>query len=319
MRSTILHFSELYPKELSDVVFRYSSPTVFEKTLSKKTLWFTRGDCFNDYEDGEVVKKLYLDCLGELLIEKIIDQEFYVAAAITKIKHLVWLVGTETAEQIECKPFICCFSQENDSLQMWQYYSKGGNYEGYNIGFRLNKLLSINPSFVDLGAVVYDEETQKKCIKRAVSTAFRDYHENLKEMQHLTMGQEELLHYVVDDLRRNLAKLSCFFKRPCFSGEKEIRVIINVPINEHLRNSIWSGSGKPEEIFPIRYRIQQALMIPYIEVEINPLSIEHVMIGPITSSNNIAMEKNKEVINEFVYGCLGRSVPVMSSAIPIRF
>ena len=319
MKGTLLRFSELYPEELNGTVYRYTSPTVFEKTLSKKTLWFTRGDCFNDYEDGEVVSKLYNDCLKELLVEKIIDEEFFVEAAMTEIKHLVWLVGDNIATQIECKPFICCFSKEKDSLQMWQYYSKGSSFEGYNIGLRLNELLHVNPFFVEFGAVVYDEKTQKECIKRAVSTAYRDYHDNLLDIQKLRIDQKGLLDYELGVLRSNLAKLSCFFKRPCFSGEKEIRVVVKVPIEEKYRDSTWSGVKSQQENVKINYRIQQALMIPYIELPINPRSIESITIGPITSSNNIALEKNVDVVNEFAAGCLGRSVPVQSSSIPVRF
>ena len=319
MKGTTLRFSELYPEELNDTVYRYSSPTVFEKTLSKKTLWFTRGDCFNDYEDGEVVSKLYLDCLKELLVEKIIDEEFFVAAAMTEIKHLVWLVGEDIATQIECKPFVCCFSTEKDSLQMWQYYSKGGNYEGYNIGFRLNEILRVNPFFVEVGAVVYDEQTQKEYIKRAISAAYRDYHDNLSNIQDLRYDQKMLLDYELSALRSNLAKLSCFFKRPCFSGEKEIRVVIKVPTEEKFRGQTWSGVKSQKENVKINYRFQQALMIPYIEMPINPHSIESVTIGPITSSKNVALEKNADVVNEFVTNRLGRSVPVSAPEIQVRF
>lgn len=319
MKGTVLTFHELYPKSLKNVVYRYSSPSVFEKTLSKKTLWFTRGDCFNDYEDGEVVDLLYHSCLEELLDERVIDQEFFDVAKDLKTKHLVWLVGDDIATQIECKPFICCFSTEKDSLQMWQYYSKGGNYEGYNIGFRLNEILRVNPFFVEVGAVVYDEHTQKECIKQAISAVYRDYHDNLLNIQDLKMGQKGLLDYELSALRSNLAKLSCFFKRLCFSGEKEIRVVIKVPIEEKFRGQTWSGVKSQKENVKINYRFQQALMIPYIEMPINPHSIESVTIGPVTSSKNVALEKNVDVVNEFVTGCLGRSIPVLSSEIPVRF
>lgn len=321
MKGTTLLFSELYPESLNDIVYRYSSPVVFQNTLSNMSLRFTRGDCFNDYEDGEVVKKLYIDCLSELIKEEKIDQEFFVAAAMTEIKHLVWLVGDDLAKQIECKPFICCFSEEKDSLQMWQYYSKSGSFEGYNLGFRLNELVHVHPYFVEIGAVVYDEEIQKRCIKRSISTSFKDYQENvrLKETQQIEISQEQLLHYELGVLRSRLAKLSCFFKRPCFSGEKEIRVVIKVPIEEKYRDSTWSGKKDQEKNVEIKYRIQQALMIPYIELPINPRSVECVTIGPITSSKNIALEKNADVVNEFVTGRLGRSIPVLSSSIPVRF
>ena len=319
MKGTILSIPELYPKSLNDIVYRYSSPSVFEKTLSKKTLWFTRGDCFNDYEDGEVVGLLYHSCLEELLGERVIDQEFFDVAKDLKIKHLVWLVGDDIATQIECKPFICCFSTEKDSLQMWQYYSKGGNYEGYNIGFRLNEILRVNPFFVEVGAVVYDEQTQKEYIKRAISAAYRDYHDNLSNIQDLRYDQKMLLDYELSALRSNLAKLSCFFKRPCFSGEKEIRVVIKVPTEEKFRGQTWSGVKSQKENVKINYRFQQALMIPYIEMPINPHSIESVTIGPITSSKNVALEKNADVVNEFVTNRLGRSVPVSASEIPVRF
>lgn len=200
-----------------------------------------------------------------------------------------------------------------------EIYSKGGNYEGYNIGFRLNEILRVNPFFVEVGAVVYDEQTQKEYIKRAISAAYRDYHDNLSNIQDLRYDQKMLLDYELSALRSNLAKLSCFFKRPCFSGEKEIRVVIKVPTEEKFRGQTWSGVKSQKENVKINYRFQQALMIPYIEMPINPHSIESVTIGPITSSKNVALEKNADVVNEFVTNRLGRSVPVSASEIPVRF
>ena len=61
------------------------------------------------------------------------------------------------------------------------------------------------------------------------------------------------------------------------------------------------------------------MMIPYIVVNFNPDSIKSVMIGPVTSTKDNSMKKNKEVVEEFLHDRLGRTVPVSTSKIPVRY
>ncbi len=320
MTGSILFFPALYPEELNKRVFRYSSPSVFEKTITKSSLWFTRCDCLNDYEDGEIVKKLYFACLVELFKADEIDQEFFETANMVDIKHLSWVsVNVNQAKQIECKPFVCCFSKEEDSLQMWQYYSKGGNYEGYNIGFRLKNLLNVNSQFVQIGAVIYDESIQKEYIKQVITSAFKDFHYNLEKNAELIEDREHFLNTILVILRERLIRLSCFFKRACFSGEKEIRIVLEVPLEEKYRDLFWLESETTEEPVQIKYRISHAMLIPYIEVKINPNNIESVTIGPITSSKDIGLAKNIEIVRDFTLSNLKHEIKVTSSSIPVRF
>ena len=58
----------------------------------------------------------------------------YVEKELRLIKSGKW------QEQIH--NYIISFSQNGDSLEMWNYYTKGNSIQGYNIGFDIDKLSS---------------------------------------------------------------------------------------------------------------------------------------------------------------------------------
>lgn len=320
MKGIIPHYPGLSFEKPGSIVYHYTSPAVFLSIISKKTLWFSRCDCLNDYKDGEIVKELYPRCISELSEEGLINCEFFNSAKCLIIKHLHWIVNdTGGSGLIECRPFVCCFSKESDSLQMWQYYSKNGDYEGYNIGFNISDLLNINPIFIRDGNVIYSEDEQKSLIKHAILTNFKYYSDNWEENSVFFKDKASYLNYCVSQLYSDLAKLSCFFKRSCFEGEKEVRVVIDTPIDRKYRNEIWISLEAGKTFLPINYRIHHAMMVPYIEVKINPKSIKNITIGPITSSKDEGLCKNYEVIQEFVRDNLCQNVEIDRSSIPIRF
>lgn len=64
--------------------------------------------------------------------------------------------------------FVFCTCLEADSLNMWNYYTNTGVYQGYNIGFRLFELLrafdtpsnnELDPLLVYYGEVLYEEKS----------------------------------------------------------------------------------------------------------------------------------------------------------------
>lgn len=318
MTDSIFMYNDIFG-EVKGVVYHYISPNTFEKVISNQELWFTRCDCLNDYEDGEVLGKLCKDCLEELHKSKSIDQEFFDVVSSLKISHSAWRIEKDHAVHLPCKPYVCCFSQDEDSLQMWQYYSKVGNYEGYNIGFAPKEMLNVDTAFFSIGKVVYGESEQVEHIKHIIKQSFNNYCVDLHERKESNTNKTVLLKRHAILLNNELAKLACFFKRECFAGEKEIRIVLEVPIDAEYRDKFWMKNKNNTYPTSTKYRIQHAMMIPYIVVNFNPDSIKSVMIGPVTSTKDNSMKKNKEVVEEFLHDRLGRTVPVSTSKIPVRY
>ena len=132
-------------------IYHYTSPDAFQKIITDKRLRFSRFDCLNDYSEGTIVKSLFPECLNSLLKENLISKEFYELAKDTDISNKVLVPDKEKFfRDAEADAFICCFSEDPDALQMWQYYSKGGNYEGYNIGFDIDLLRNTKYGVIDL-------------------------------------------------------------------------------------------------------------------------------------------------------------------------
>lgn len=333
MTGIIICHSDIFG-DIGDIVFHYTSPNTFLKIISNQELWFSRCDCLNDYEDGEVLGILYPDCLCELYASGAISQEYYNVVSHIDIHHSAFriehrvpvpsgdpsvMIEHASGRKVECTPFVCCFSQEEDSLQMWQYYSKVGNYEGYNIGFALKEMLQVDSAFLRIGKVLYGSSEQKEKIKHIISTNYEVFCTNLKENGGIITNRKDYLRQCADDLSSSLGELACFFKRDCFSGEREIRIVLEVPKNPEYRDALWMKNIGEKEHVQVQYRIQHSMMIPYVVVKFDPNSIKRIMIGPVTSSKDNSMSKNKEVIDEFIYDRLKRHVPISTSIIPVRY
>ena len=334
MTGKILNLSDIFG-DVNRTVYHYTSPSTFEKIISNQELWFSRCDCLNDYEDGELVKSFFPSCLNELQKSGDISREYYAAISDSDIDLTHFAFRTEKmiplpsanskeaqafeflGRTIECKPYVCCFSQSDDSLQMWQYYSKVGNYEGYNIGFSFKQILQIE-NYLSRGRIIYKEEQQKNSIKKVILHNYIDYCANLKENGGIITDKNQYLRSRAVDLNSDLTKLSCFFKRECFEGEKEVRLVLEVPTDSEYRDKLWMKQSDGKYPVPIKYTFKHAMMVPYVVVSFNPESVKSVMIGPITSAIDNSKKRNKEIVEEFLFDRLGRKIPVSTSRIPVR-
>ena len=89
---------------------------------------------------------------------------------------------------MEQRHFVFCMSAKQDSLNMWNYYVNNGNYQGYNIGFSVNKFLKtfdinvdkfIDPFIVYYGDVLYKEAEQYKEIKSFFDLIEKNYQNHI--------------------------------------------------------------------------------------------------------------------------------------------
>ena len=131
-------------------IFHYTSIYGLQGILSKKSLHFTNINYMNDKD--EIIAGLESFSKDSDVFEK---QQ-------SELRSIL----SDSQENV----FVCCFSLDNDSLPMWNYYTKEINNQGFNIEFSDKKLveslLRLNPDLdgcnFSFGTVDYSKDNNSE-------------------------------------------------------------------------------------------------------------------------------------------------------------
>lgn len=317
-----IDFRKFMPEMYKGELYHYTSANALFNILEKDNtfLWASRQDCLNDISEGMVANELYQSVLDELYDSKKISCEYYKDMCKDKLefdkKAPASYQQKGTNKRIEtyneCELFVCCFSTEKDSLPMWNYYSKWNHYEGYNLGFSVEKLLEelnnlknntesswSNVEF-DIFPVVYSEKEQREYIRNLLLRFYKSYIEDKMDLDIYST-------FVVDALN----EWNAIFKKDCFSHEKEVRLIIRRPIKT---NSDMACEKLPQ----LHYRHKNEYIIPYIKTQFPNDVLESVCFGPMPLN-----ETDRKIQAEILRNALlnrGYNVPTIAhSQIPVRY
>lgn len=293
------------PNAYEEEIFHYTSPEGFSSILfgdvNCVTLWASRFDCLNDISEGKIVQEVFQEVCRELLTSNAIKDDLYkvittTALNRTKIFHV--LQGEkEKIIRPEFDRFICSFSKSKDSLPMWNYYSKGGGYEGFNIGFSPDKIRNSLANFMknriancDVIPIIYDKEAQKNYIKSFVL-----------RMSNLSPSEYGFcMRYCIAEA---LGDWQLVFKDPHFIHEDEVRIIIDIP--------------KVQDQLSVKYRINKGYVIPYVEIKLNKDVVSSVNFGPLENTDD--HKKQQKKVMEKMLKEKGYSPNVGFSQIPVRY
>lgn len=144
-----MHFpNEFMPAEYYRDIFHYTSPEGFRSILlgspKSVTIWASRYDCLNDASEGTIAEQVFLETCADLKEQGHIDDNLYQLFVKVHPEKTTLIKYREDAAirltRLECDKFVCSFSKNPDSLAMWNYYSKGHKYEGFNIGFLTSRI-----------------------------------------------------------------------------------------------------------------------------------------------------------------------------------
>lgn len=303
---TLLSLDANYmPSEYEGEIFHYTSSSALNSILLDNKdyvkLWASRYDCLNDYSEGTVAVDVLLEVCNDLLREGIINNYLYNLFVKVKPAHTVLFLNIKENDirpsRDKYNRFICSFSKTKDALAMWNYYSKGNKYEGFNIGFNSFSLKSslkneykskcIN---FHIYPVIYEREEQKKLIKKTVLKLTENYSED----------QESSIRYI---LSNRLLEWGSIFKHECFKHEEEVRIIIDVSVKEITQE--------------IKYRTYSGLIVPYIEVYLQKTDVFNVMFGPL-QCDCFQKEQQKKIMLDMLK-TKGFDLNVDYSKIPVRF
>lgn len=286
----------------------------------KLHFWFTRSDFLNDTSEGTHILDIFEKVLEKLFVNGKLDQPFYNLLQNTTISNSQYISYPTPSEEencsssmldvADCDMYICSFSQKEDSLDMWRYYSKnnGGyglkcayfifdkhkNYE--HSEFKKDALFSMIESY----KVIYDDTEKETILEEIILDTFSAY-KNSKECQEDTFElTKQFISYIL--------KIYQFqFKHKCYSSEQEYRFVFYQPRSKPqlLENNLYE----------IKYRQQNGEIVPYLDVEIdrNYAHLSEVLISPYVK-NSGAVDATKDYLTI----CGFHNCDVRKSDLPVR-
>lgn len=315
-----------------NTVYHYTSPSGLlgivgnEENSKNAKLWFTRWDSLNDknerYDIQEVLKE-YKELKGDSIpkefqdaIQELIDTD------VTKweLHPIFWRNNTNGISSMNLSApdpydiYICSFSEDGDSLPMWNYYSKSSHYEGYALEINFERWKEHVEKLIgyalDIRRVIYRKEDKIAKLDAIVLECKKNL-EIAQKNPYGIRGTEDIKR----DLSLSIAKLQFCFKDEHFSHENEVRVIFTIPKNRNIPNEKTAKDGDASNKVTIKYRQGYGYTIPYVEIPVPKEAITSVRVGPLFDKELAKKNVNvKEMLES--RGC---SCNVYTSEISIRY
>lgn len=280
-------------------IYHYTSPDGVLGILTTHKLWLSEITYMND--ESEITYTF--DLLKNILNENSdnISQSFREAIE-KRVKKRTQLPSNLFDYVNRDSIFVACFSTKNDELSLWNYYTKTGSMAGYNIGFKVNKLvekvisqLKVRHHFI-YGKTICEKCKQKNYIKEAIE----EY--NLLYQKMPTTEDKE---NVLKSFWGLIHIFSLFFKKEAFKNENEYRFVIT-EYTDILQ--------KRNRAFQINNRIQNGLIIPYIELDFDKGSVSEITISP-----TIKQISYKAGVESLLHQNEYHQTQVKMSEIPLRY
>lgn len=288
---------KILDNDKNSTIYHYTKPEKLLNILKSASIRFSNALYLNDKDEIAYSYKLIVKLIDETpnletdVFEKIKNH------FISKYKHII---DGEIDSKIELEYFTTSFSSENDNLTLWNNYSKGKSYTGYNIGFNKDLLIKdmIEKEFHPIyGSVIYDTKKQAKIL----TSIFKKWNTQIKNLSNTLKNYEVHLFDLIFELIDILSIVSLFFKNPQFNNEKEYRIV--------LVNGVDIKSAKQTKIIE-----KNGLFIPYIEYNFSHNTVSNVNIGPTLDERIFYASTNRMLMN---YGY--ENIDVRKSKIPLRY
>ena len=324
------------------MIFHYTSQEGFKGIIQEDGihLWFSDVRYMNDRDELENARRFFLQVVKDLFDEGDINEKIYEilkevvckSRNFSNTKKMYRILGPgkiefkREREEGEFNKYICCFSQEQDSLPMWGHYLKNDN-SGYAIGFDFENLMvkefGIVRKVADSNRIARNDErkVQNEEIYGPLDITYddvekvRDFRESIITFAKEISRNDDAEHknQCVIALQEWFENMASYFKDYHFAYEKEERLVICI---KSLDNPGVDINQREE----IRHRFVHGLVIPYIEVRIpNKKILKAVTISPqigLNSEEKLLIESVKEYLKYLGYT---HEIDIRCSEIPLRY
>ena len=280
-------------------LYHYTKPEKLLSILESGTIRFSNALYLNDKEEVTYSYKLIVSLINET---GDLNQELFSRIKEYFYKKYKNIVDGDDNFLNKYEYYTISFSTDSDNLTLWNNYSKGQTYTGYNIGFCKKDLINDmeRQGFQSVyGNIIYDKNIQITILKLIFDKWNRQYKKLLDCKQ--TEKNKEKMQDTLFELIDILSIISLFFKNPYFRDEKEYRIIF---INHFSTNTY-----KQTKIFE-----KNGLFIPYIEYRFMKQTVSSINIGP-TLDENIFYTSTCRMLANFGY----EKKTINRSKIPLRY
>ncbi|WP_179030700.1 DUF2971 domain-containing protein [Paenibacillus kribbensis] len=239
---------------MENLIFHYTGAEALKSIILNQSFWITKSDYLNDSTEQAVIKQL-LQTFFKEQAKMSKEVQKYISEQLDKYLN-------------DYNHYILSFSQSDDSLPLWNYYSQN---EGYSVGIDKSEFIS------QLETYFRDQDSSSRVVKTSVGYV-QEFDDNraindlLLPFIHFT--KEDLVNKSekLDELALELAKLSFSIKHSAYSSEKEERIVIICTKDSEIT--------KKEE-----FRVLRGSFIPYIvfNKEKSPdllIPIKKIMLSP---------------------------------------
>ena len=284
--------------------FHYTFAEDIKIIIENSSIRFTHCAFLNDSEEYLYIDEILDEIITENTDEKVTDVIKTIKEKIDRnYEGIVLKANKDRYLTIASgEYYVLSGTTEQDSLPMWNYYVKSGNYFGYAIRLDVRKLYEkikhlLPPAGEFLcGRVIYDRKEQKSIVVNYTRQLL-----NKIEQEEDTDRDDESLY---DEFYSFIQGSRLFFKRDGFKHEKEFRIVI------------LSHTEITEEGFSSGFGITQGLIKPYIEYAFKGscLPITQITLSP-TIEERIGKRGVEMILAKYQYD----GVKVDKSNLKLRY
>lgn len=313
-------------------IFHYTSIGGLQGILSSKKLRFTNIKYMNDKD--EIVAGL--DSMAKACNASEEERD--------NLRSAFASYGAQT--------FVCCFSLEDDSLPLWNYYTKEINNQGYNIEFDDKKLvesiLRSNPVLdgcdFAFGYVDYSKDNDSEYSRTITNEILSSMELSISKL-FLTVAKGALVKPSsnIDETaltdweekikqteeKQKLSELPIYF----YNGEK--CSFEKNPSGDYLyfikrdcfrqEKEFRIAISVPDELLPkmasekvYQFRISNGVLVPYLELTFSEDVVKSITISP-TVQSDLVEQSIQDFMNFCNYKIQDFSEFIKHSKVPVRF
>lgn len=303
-------------EKVIDKIYHYTSVDGLQAIISNKTLRFTECSFLNDRNEykglGDLIDELSPD-LEEEIKELLNELKWIFNDSYEESRGTYCLLKDGKLQYTKSRFYILSLSIKQDSLPMWNYYSKNSNNWGYNLEISkqqiIEKFFNVENIHLDLycGKIIYSDQGKKDFIKFRINEIYNLYLRKVKEFinnnleDELTMLKDEMINEIYDF--STICRL--FFKDDYFRYEEEYRFILradNFVDDDSLKKTFSNLNG---------------VIRPHVDLKFENVNfIKSITISPLVDYDlaqkglNIFLEHNRSDL---------KKIKIKKSKINIRF
>lgn len=262
------------------LLYHYTSPEGLKGIIENKTLFATDLRYMNDSAEYRYVLEMIKNNIDVLCG----DDEKIKDGVLFSVDLALFHGLSDPIHR-----YSISFSMQEDSLTMWNYYTKGDSVKGYAIGFEkwgLLKNLSIlirdddgkivernekDHLVIFHGKIIYDEKEQIQLLKNIFDEFLKLYDKEVDV-------DESFIYELTRLMVEKALDYGLFFKKSGFYPEAEYRLIYCTYLSNNFEHSL-KGIPRTE-----KFRLVKGVFVPYQECSFNKDSIKQIRFSPTLRS-----------------------------------